>query len=822
MNAGILNKTLLTIAGLAVPVFSLAGCGVEAGGSDPIGTKRQAFGVVQPREHHEFIDEDGLFVTYWERSDAMGNYVYGDVEMITFAGGYQSTVDFSGVSISNPNSVTGKGKQQCWGDVIDWTLAEDTGATAMGVYGWHEDPLVEYYIGRGGGRDAGTYTVTTGGATVTYRLEVQNPERENILNPEGVPGLPLKFLQYNVEVVSGPHPTEGPIDLAQHFAAWETLMATFWPAQTDWITAGWEWNEFTRANYCVVATEIWGPGPERTARIENITVTEVNDQIIDGSCNNVDNDNDGSIDEDWVSGFCMLPKNHPTCPQEHGSTICSTGPGAAESCVPDVEGTPDRCDGVDDDCDGTVDEDIEPETCDGVDNDCDGLIDDGVINLPIRCVHDDDGDGIENGLDTDPGTFSDEFAEPDFGATGGEILDRGDQTVIILDPFSDEGVWIETLPSGGPNEAEISLCGGKVTLTMGPGENQVVTCPETSCLFASEQLKLLDRAEVSSDFYAGNFVLQWDAKVFANGLSTGNGNLFDRAAITGTATVAGTVTGNRGGIATLVEGAAVDEQALVVFPISVPLGVPVNIPDYETGTLAPGVWGDVTVGREATLVLSAADTYTLDSLVLGPETVFDLTAAGTERVVIAVEGDVVLGDGLEVLGDAELEIYANGTSFVVGYDIASLTADIKAPNANVEVGDRTVFNGCLGGRNVTIGYDAKVNGETTTPPPEEPEPPLTFWQTTTGDWGGDYCIQVGAHNPRSTPVDWIITINTNGSTITNTWNADYSGTWGTVTADPNQSYNLVIDPGETDTSVGFCAHRWAPWQTATVVAVAAE
>lgn len=821
MKTANLNKTLLIVAGLAAPALSLGGCAVDEGSSDPIGTARQAFGVVQPREHHEFVDDDGLFVTYWERSNDDGDYVYGDVEMVTFSGGYQTTVDFSSVSIPNPNSVTGKGKAQCWGDVIDWTLVEDTGSTAMGVYGWHEDPLVEYYIGRGGGREAGTYTVTTPGGAVEYRLEVENPERENILNPEGVPGLPLKFLQYNVEVVSGPHPTEGPIDLSQHFAAWETLMATFWPAQTDWISAGWEWNEFTRANYCVVATELWGPGPERTARIEDITVTEVADQMIDGSCNNVDNDNDGTKDEDWVSGFCMLPKNHPTCPQEHGSTTCPTG-STAEACEPDVAGNADHCDGVDDDCDGIVDEDTEPESCDGVDNDCDGSIDEGLINLPIRCVHDDDGDGIENPLDTDPGTFSDEFAEPDFGGTAGEIVDRGDQTVVILDPLSDEGVWVETLPSGGPNEAEISLCGGTVTLTMGPGENQVVTCPETSCLFASEQLKLLDRAEVRSDFYAGNFILQWDAKVFANGLSTGSGNLFDRAKITGTATVADTVTGNRGGVTTLVEHAAVAEQALVVHPISITLAPPLTVADYGTGTIAPGTWGDVAVGRGATLVVYSGGTYTLNSLALGPDTVLDLRSAGTDRVVLAVEGNVTLGDGLEVLGDAELDIYANGTSVVVGYDIADLTADLQAPNANVVVSDRTVFNGCLGGRNVQIGYDAKVNGETTVPPTPQPQPPLTFWQTKTGDWGGDYCIQVGAHNPGTIARNWIININTNGSSITNTWNAAFSGTWGAVTANPNQSYNLVIDAGETDTTVGFCAHRWAPGQTATVVSVVAE
>lgn len=103
-------------------------------------------------------------------------------------------------------------------------------------------------------------------------------------------------------------------------------------------------------------------------------------------CDGRDNDCDGAYDEAAV--------------EEEGvntTTICATGqPGICArgvsacingdfSCVPNFGPSDDVCDGLDNDCDGLIDEGVinacgscgalDPETCDGIDNDCDGTID---------------------------------------------------------------------------------------------------------------------------------------------------------------------------------------------------------------------------------------------------------------------------------------------------------------------------------------------------------------------------------------------------------------------------------------------------------------
>lgn len=67
---------------------------------------------------------------------------------------------------------------------------------------------------------------------------------------------------------------------------------------------------------------------------------------------------------------------------------------------------------------------------------------------------DSDGDGIDDGIDTDPG-FSNDF---DDGITSGFIVDRGDQDLVITEATNPHGVRIIASCSGGADAAMVTGC----------------------------------------------------------------------------------------------------------------------------------------------------------------------------------------------------------------------------------------------------------------------------------------------------------------------------------------------------------------------------
>jgi hypothetical protein len=126
----------------------------------------------------------------------------------------------------------------------------------------------------------------------------------------------------------------------------------------------------------------------------------INPGEVDDTCNDVDNDCDTQVDEDYVPdnscgvGECQTNNIPSSCAAGGVETACQEG-------APQVEGPngdPNCSDGLDNNCDGFTDEaggdpacqpciptGLPDDNCDGIDDDCNFIVDDLYVAPPTVC-----------------------------------------------------------------------------------------------------------------------------------------------------------------------------------------------------------------------------------------------------------------------------------------------------------------------------------------------------------------------------------------------------------------------------------------------------
>ena len=168
----------------------------------------------------------------------------------------------------------------------------------------------------------------------------------------------------------------------------------------------------------------------------------------------LDNNCDGNVDETCRcfegDEFCWpgLPEQRAVGQCRDGTRECDASGEVWGPCTAFVLPSVEVCNGLDDDCDGEIDEGpdgcsvcgTDIETCDGLDNDCDGQIDEFLRNACGQCIEDvapeeDCGPTCCDGVDNDCDGLVDEgllnvcgtCGEPCFVESWGETLEEWDE-----------------------------------------------------------------------------------------------------------------------------------------------------------------------------------------------------------------------------------------------------------------------------------------------------------------------------------------------------------------------------------------------------------
>lgn len=308
-----------------------------------------------------------------------------------------------------------------------------------------------------------------------------------------------------------------------------------------------------------------------------------------------------------------------------------------------------------------------------------------VIEIPLE----DNGSGLDG--EADDGLYGGSFTPTEEGPYSvvivvdgvdeeGNEFERRKPTVIVVGPESDD-------TSGGSS-------GGSTASSI--------------CVLGENTVDMRDRAVVTSNVAAGTyFEIGAPATLNGNGFVDGDalirsyGEVIGWGVINGDLTLAGELSdqGNYTITGTLTENGTPSIPVLSIKTVDAGTGY-----EYLSGvqTLTPGNYGDVGIGGDAEITFNEG-VYNFASLSAWNDVIFNVNG----DVEINVEGNFVFGDRSTIVGGEALTVYTNASQVRIGTDVI-FNGVLVAPNADVTVYSRTVFNGCIGAENLVLDTDVSL------------------------------------------------------------------------------------------------------------------
>jgi hypothetical protein len=174
-------------------------------------------------------------------------------------------------------------------------------------------------------------------------------------------------------------------------------------------------------------------------------------------------------------------------------------------------------------------------------------------------------------------------------------------------------------------------------------------------------------------------------------------------------------------------------------------------------------------------------------------------SGGLSRVTVVAAGTLAQGVGPHMVVRVGGSIVGNVTLSNTSYQPFDFTFSTTAGTKEVRVTFDNDLYAPPQDRNLLVD---RVS--VSCPPPG---PNLSATLPVTSNWGSGYCVNLAiTNNGSASSATWTALINTQASSIYTSWNANFAGSSGNVTITP-LPFNSVIPPGQTESSVGFCANR---------------